>query len=284
MLSDLGLSHRRKRNRDKGAARYLCYPEYSVFNRIANRVMELDFLGNKYIAARTQPLNFICFSFKKGPRLRYFRRVQTQTAETIIKEARMFFSQFEKPAAIKMDNGFAMAGTPQWPRVISKVPLWLLSEGIIPIYAVPRKPFSQASIEGNNSVFSRRFWNRIQFNNIPEVDEKLEWFNQSSQRYLQYSHLPSEPEEEGKFVPCIYFIRQVREARDGDPDGVVEIANDKISLPKQYINYFVLAKWDLKQEILCVYFEKEQKLKLIKKLSFPINAKSKKKLQKLLKI
>jgi len=56
----------------------------------------------------------------------------------------------------------------------------------------------------------------------------------------------------------------------------IDILNEKISLPKSYINFFILAEWNLKEEIL--YFENEQRLNLIKKLSFKINPKSKEKL------
>jgi hypothetical protein len=56
-----------------------------------------------------------------------------------------------------------------------------------------------------------------------------------------------------------------------------------VFLPKSYINYFVLAEWNLKEEQLYIYFEKEQRPKMIKKLSFKINPRSKEKLVKLLR-
>jgi len=52
------------------------------------------------------------------------------------------------------------------------------------------------------------------------------------------------------------------------------VLNEKILLPQSYLNYFVLAEWSLKEESLYVWFEKEQKQKLIKKQSFKINPKS----------
>jgi len=56
-----------------------------------------------------------------------------------------------------------------------------------------------------------------------------------------------------------------------------------VSFPKSYINYFILAEWNLKEEILYIYFEKEQKSEIIKKVSFKINPRSNEKLKKLLK-
>lgn len=281
ILRDLNISKKIRKDRRKGAAKYLCYPDYTIFNLIAARVLEIDFIGKKFIDNRTEPLNFIGFSFKKFPKLRYFKRISGETGNEIIKYSKLFFEKFEKPSAAKMDNGFAMAGSSSHPRVISKVPLWYLSQGIIPIYSVPRKPFSQASIEGNNSVFARNFWNRIRFKNLKEVDTKLEWFNQSSEQYTGYQKLKRKGRGNKKFIPKIYFTRQVLEDQKTQK-GYIDILQEKILLPKSYINYFVLAEWKLKQEMLCIYFEKKLISKIIKKIKFKINKKSKEKLKKII--
>jgi len=293
ILSDLGLSEKRKKDRYKGAARYLCYPEHTIYNLLGGRVAEADFIGKKYITGRTEPVNFIAFSFKKEPRLRYFKRVDGQTADNFIYQTKIFFNRFEKPDFIKVDNGLAVIGSGSGKRNVSKAMRFLLENQVIPIFAVPRKPFSQASIEGNNSVFSRKFWNKIQFKNIQEVDEKLEWFNIASQRYTNYQTptIKSKinqigtypPHEEMNFVPKVYFIRQVKEDKEQTSKAFIDILNQKVSLSKSYINYFMLSEWRLFEETLYIYFEKDQKPKLIKKISFKINQRSKDKMQKLLK-
>lgn len=283
ILSDLELSEKRRKDKHKGAAKYLCYPEHTIFNILFNRVMELDFIGKKFIKGQTEPLNFIAFSFKKASKLRYFKRILGETGDEVIKHSGLFFKIFEKPEAVKMDNGFAMAGSSSYPRVISKVPMWFLSQGVIPIFAVPRKPFSQASIEGNNSVFARKFWNRIDFKLVEEVDEKLEWFNLASQRYAGYQPPKVKERKKKNFIPRIYFIRQAKEDKAKIGKGFIEVSNQKVLLPKAYINYFLLAEWNLKEEELYIHFEKEQRLKMIKEIPFKINPRSKEKLEKLLK-
>jgi hypothetical protein len=45
-------------------------------------------------------------------------------------------------------------------------------------------------------------------------------------------------------------------------------------LPAAFINYFVLARWDLSRERLDIYFEKELKAKRIKQMKFAINQKA----------
>lgn len=282
ILKDSGLSKERKRDKHKGASRYLCYPEYTIYTFLGGRVLESDFIGKKYLTGRTEPLNFITFSFKKEPKLRYFKRVEGQTAEDFITQCNHFFEKFERPNFVKVDNCLAVIGSASGKRNISKVMKFLLEHQVIPIFAVPRQPFSQASIEGNNSVFSRKFWNKINFKSEKEVDEKLEWFNLSSQRYLGYQPPKIKFKHKKNFIPKVYFIRQVKEDKEQTGKAYIDILNEKVFLPKSYINYFVLAEWNLKEERLYIYFEKEQESKIIKKLSFKINPRSKEKLQKLL--
>jgi len=283
IMADLKLSGKRRKDRGKGVTRYLCYPEYTIYHLLGERVLEADFIGKKYITGRTEPLNFIGLSFKKEPKLRYFKRVQGQTADSLIEQLKDFFYRFEKPDLVKIDNCLATIGSASGKRNISKTMAFLLENQVIPIFAVPKKPWSQASIEGNNSVFARKFWNRIQFNSVEEVDEMLEWFNLSSQRYTGYQPLEKEQETKKEFIPRIYFIRQVKEDKDKtQKEAFVDVLNERISLPESYINYFILAEWNLKKEVLYIYFEKEQKPEIIKETSFHINQRSKEKLEKLL--
>jgi len=271
ILSDLHLSGKMRKDRHKGAARYLCYPEYTIYNRIGKRVLEADFIGKKFIKGRTEPVNFIGFSFKKEPRIRYYKRVEGQTAKCVIEECKRFFERFEKPDCIKVDNCLATIGSASGKRNLSKVMRFLLEQRVIPIFAVPRKPFSQASIEGNNSVFSKKFWKRYEFKDLEDIDEKLKWFNDASQRYSGYRSLRVGGKRKKHFRPNVYFIRQVKGYKGQDRRGSIDVLNECILLPPAYINYFVLAKWDLTRQELFVYLEKDKRLEIIKKLPFVVN-------------
>lgn len=142
-----------EKGRNKGAARYLCYPEYALYHLFGGRVAEADFIGMKYIFGRTEPLNFIGFSFKKEPKLRYFQRISGQTAQEFKKACGSFFKKFEKPDFVKVDNCLATIRSASGRRNISQVMYFLLENQVIPIFAVPRKPFSQASIAAVNFSF-----------------------------------------------------------------------------------------------------------------------------------
>lgn len=275
ILKELGLSEARKKGRNKGAARYLCYPEYTIYTLLGGRVLEADFIGKKYITGRTQPLNFVGFSFKKEPKLRYYKRIEDQTSDSFISQCKHFFAKFEKPDFIKVDNALTFIGSGSAKRSLSKTIKFLLDNEVIVIFSVPRKPFSQASIEGNNSVFSRMFWNKIKFKNTDEIDEKLQWFNEASQSYTGYEVPRKKEKINKKFTPKLYFIRQVSEDAGQAGRAYIDVLNEKIFLPSSYINYFVLAQWNLDDEELLVHFEKEQESKCIKTLSFEINPRSK---------
>jgi transposase len=268
MLSDLGLSEK-KRIRRAGAARYLCYPEHTIYEQLGYRLLEADFIGKKFLTGQNSPVNFIGFSFKKQPRLRYFKRVSSETAENFIQASQQFFRNFEIPDAVKVDNCTATSGSASGKRNLSRVMTFLLRNQVIPIFAVPRKPFSQASIEGNNSVFSRKFWNRERFSSVEEIERRLDLFNAASQKYTGYQR-PSPENRKKIFIPKIFFIRQVRAIGESSKTGSITVLNEQISLPQEFINYFVLAEWNLSEEKLSILFEKEKKTEVIKKINFQI--------------
>lgn len=273
MLKALGLSSPRKRGRGQGAARYLCYPEHTVYHALGQRVMEADFIGKKYLAGRTAPVNFVGLCFKHDPKLRYFQRVTGETTAALVAVCEEFFARFETPDVVKVDNGPAALGSGSAKRTVSRFMVFLLEQHITPVFSVPKKPFSQASIEGNNSVFARKFWNTQTFKSLRMLDRRLGWFNTSSQRYTGYEP-PSQkrPSRTKSFVPKVYFIRQVREDPDHGP--CIDVLNEKIVLPVSYTNYFVLAEWNLKTERLAIFFEKDRQSKRTKSMAFTINSQS----------
>lgn len=271
ILSREGLT-KRPRGRRKGAARYLNYPEKTIYEDLTRRLLEADFIGQKYIRGQTKPLNFIGFSFKKTPRLRWYYQIESRTTHYVLRTTEDFFERFETPDAIKVDNDLAMYGSGSGKRSLSRFMQAMMTKEVTPFFAVPRKPFTQASIEGNNSVFSRFFWNRHEFSSEEEVRERLSWFNESSRRYCRYEW-PSEPIARAEpYLPRIYFIRQVRE--EGER-AFIEVTNDTVELDPTLVNYFVLAEWQPTNSVLNVWFEKEQQAEQIASVPFEINKNSK---------
>lgn len=275
LLKELGLTSPRKHHRSKGAARYLCYPEHTIYHLLGGRLLEADFIGQKYLAGHSQPLQFIAFSFKHSPKLRYFQRVTAQTADVFTTESGRFFDRYETPEFLKVDNCLATIGSASGKRNLSKTMKFLLSHQVIPIFAVPRKPFSQASIEGNNSVFSRMFWNKRRFESPEQVDQVLDWFNRDSELYTGYQSPKNHRSTKNSFIPKIYFLRQVKEHPTRKQTAAINVLNEQINLPSEFINYFVLAEWLLDEERILVRFERDLHSLVIHEQVFRINERSK---------
>jgi hypothetical protein len=274
IMKDLGLTKRRRKRNTQGASRYLCYPEQTVYS-IGERVMEADFVGIKYIRGQRVPIHFLGFSTKKAPKMRYYERVRSTTASCFMKTCMRVFQEFEVPDCIKVDNAPAMIGSSSGKRNISRVMAYLFQQEVIPIFSVPRRPFSQASIEGNNSVFSRKFWNTRTFSSLEEIDRDLDAFNQASRRYHSYETVPGKPRTR-QFYPLCYFLRQVAESSDTAPEGMISILNEIIPVEQTYINYFVISKWDISNETLTTSIERDGKLYDIDKREFQVNKQSRK--------
>lgn len=148
---------------------------------------------------------------------------------------------------------------------------FVLRRHIVPIFSVPGKPFSQASIEGNNSVFARKFWNARSFPSVADIDRQPVWFNTASLHYTGYTAKRPSRRPRTPFLNRAIFLRPVRETDDG---AVIDVMNEPVARPTNYINNFVLAEWNLDSEQLVVSIEIDQRLHQLVSLPFPINPNS----------
>lgn len=255
--------------RRKGVSRYLHYPAHLI-NSLGESLLEVDFIGKKFITGRTQPLNFIAFSLRFPRQLKHFQRIAAETADEAMFQMKRFFKLFEKPAVIKLDNGFAFAGAGPQPRTLNSLVLYLLQEHIVPVFIAPKTPWNQGSVEGSNSIFTRKFWNWERYRNVQDVDRKLVDFNTAYAWYTGYKKPKRTQAKLKRFVPRVYFIRKIFE----DPKtkrGYIDVLKEHVTLPKSYINFFVLAEWNLKTEQLKILFEKDKEPQVLKTVPFPMN-------------
>jgi hypothetical protein len=262
------------RGRQKGASAYLHYPK-RLIEQLGAGLLEVDFIGKKFITGRTEPVNFLGFSLTQPRRVKYFTRVASETASEAIAACEGFFARCEVPEVLKIDNGFAFAGAGPEARTLNSFVFYLLRKKITPVFTAPRKPWNQASIEGANSIFSRAFWHRERYRSLEMIDQRLRWFNASYARYLNYQRPKRRPRRAKPFTAKVYFIRKVYEdERTGK--AWIEILKERVALPRSYLGMFVLAEWNLKRERLRVLYEQEEKAVLVKELRFEINKRTKK--------
>lgn len=56
------------------------------------------------------------------------------------------------------------------------------------------------------------FWNKYEFTTREQIDQELNWFNQSSLRYTVYERpVEKQPGNRSDFKPEVMFIRHVRD-------------------------------------------------------------------------
>jgi hypothetical protein len=261
--------------RRKGVSRYLHYPQ-TLINGLGQSLVEVDFIGKKFITGRTQPVNFLAFSLRFPRQLKHFQRVEAETADEVKGQLQRFFRVFETPRVVKLDNGFAFAGAGPEPRTLNSLVLWLLDKQIIPVFIAPRKPWNQGSVEGANSIFSRKFWNQHRFRSPTQIDRELERFNTAYAWYTGYQKPKRSIQHSRRFVPRVYFIRKVYEQPD-TTHGYIEVLKGQVTIPKAYINLFVLAEWNLKTEKLTILFEQDNQEHKLKSVPFALNPGLKKK-------
>lgn len=266
VLKEFGLSKSHQKRR-KGVSKYQHYPK-RLISEIGLLILEVDFI-QRFINGQTNPVNFIAFSLKSLG-LKQYRRISAQTNENVRKELKWFFNNFFIPDAVKMDNDLAFIGSASAVKTIGKTIKFLFDKKVIPVFTNPRSPWNNGSVEGSNSVFSRNFWNKFTFESIADLDKKLELFNKSSLWYSDYDKSKVCEKENKEFIPQIYFIRKVYENQENEK-GEINVLNEKINLLNEYINLYTLSRWNLKTEMLYVYFEKEQEKILVEKLKFEIN-------------
>ena len=147
-----------------------------------------------------------------------------------------------------------------------------MKRNVTPVYGNPRSPWNQGTGEGSNSVFGRNFWERHEFTSVEMVDERITAFNASSKKYAKWTQWIRETKDVS-FIPRICFIRKVGEDTRGK-NGIIPIAGELISLPREYIGYFVFSEWHLKEQKLKIFFEREGEIQQVEEKPFLINPKS----------
>lgn len=205
--------------------------------------------------------------------------MKSETATEAIDGTTTIFQRLGWPNAVKIDNGFSFAGDTgyagRWKRIVSQFVLFLLARFVIPMYGEPRSPWQQGTGEGSNNVFGNNFWTRHPFRSHNDIDDWLQAFNASSEKYACWKPWRRKNHLSASFIPRVCFIRKVQEDARGK-NGAIDVFNDQIAVPKEYIGLFLFVDWNMKKEQLTLYFERERKIKMIKRLPFPMNASSKK--------
>lgn len=254
-------------SRSRGRSAYQHYPAFTIAH-LAASLSELDFVGEKNISRQTEPVSFIAYNSLKPFRFREYAVVAAQTSQEAVRFLEVLWQRIPAPEILKVDNDLAFIGSASGKRSLSRFVVFLLTKNVRPLFINPRSPWNNGSIEGSNSVFGSKFWNRYTFTSVADIKRKLVGFNRACNAYLGFSDtLPLKKKHQR--AEQLYFIRKVVEQAD---EGKIDILNEQILLPKAYINQYVFCEWNVVKQILKVQYEQNQKLTMVRKLNFTVNS------------
>lgn len=276
----------------KGLSKYMKYPRRTL-TKLGKSMMAIDFIGPKYLQGSGEGISFLSCKYIRPEKRGMVKRVTGQTAEQTIKILKEIWKDNIIPDVVKVDNDSAFGANLSHNKCIGRLTLLFLNLGITPLYIAPRSPWNNGENEGFNSVFSKKFWNRIRFTDENEVDIKIKDFNVAYEKYSKLiSNNPEIKKTDIKYINdfdninlenkhvkrfkshIIYFLRIIRRKNEKGSDkeyGFINILNEEIKLSKELINLFVFCTLDLRSKKLLISSELDDgSLKEVKSIKFEI--------------
>lgn len=268
-----------------GGSKYLLFPTESV-KKLGYIHQSADFIGRKYIAGRTEPINIFSSAYYAPFKLYQIKRIYAEKAAYALEVLKEQWQIFPIPDVFRIDNGLQFRGSGSGKRALSLFLQFLLNLNITPLFGSPSTPWTNPHIEGHNRVFNEKVWSKNYFGNLNQIDNEFERFNQESKdyfsfryetfvanrsfRYLEREQIPKADRLNSTKGKKICFIRFVESHEFQMPAHIV-IQNEIINIPESYTHQFVFVEWDLEKELLSIYSEYEQTATLIEQIGFQLN-------------
>ena len=274
----------------KGVSKYMKYPQHTL-NKMGKCMMSVDFIGPKYLKGSDDRVNFLSCKYIRPRKEGIIKRVEGQTTDEAIRVLTEVWDDNPIPGVLRIDNDSAFGANLSREKQIGSFTLFLLNLGVKPLYIAQRSPWNNGGVEGHNSVFSKKFWNKLRFTDEEEIDVKIKSFNLEYEKYTNLVN-NNPPLENPKFTDDfngvdlknkrgntfrehkIYFLRIARrkgEKGDIKEYGFINVLKHEIKLPVDLINLFVYCVLDIKKKKLFCYTEtKDGNLEEIKKINFKL--------------
>ena len=274
-----------KPNRKSSGSEYLLFPKQCIEN--LNGIHEsADFIGKKYIAGSSDPVNIFSTSYYRPFKLYQIQRVLAETSASAIAVVSEQWKTYPMPNYFRIDNGLQFRGTARGKRDIGLFLRFLLNLNVTPMFGSPSKPWTNPHIEGHNRVFNEKVWSNNWFTSLGQIDTECERFNEESRSLLRYKYATLMVNGNFRYLDSkqqivtdelkslkgknIYFIRFV-EAFENSGKAQCIVLNELVSLPEKYSHQFVFIEWELDKEQLNIYSEYQKVITLIRQLKFRIN-------------
>lgn len=271
-------------------SRYMQYPKHTL-RHLGKSMMSIDFIGPKYLKGSNDRINFLSCKYIRPNQYGIVKRIDGQTTQQTIEVLKTLWQDHSLPDVLKVDNDAAFGTNSIHKQMLGKFTLFLLNIGVSPLYIAPRSPWNNGEVEGFNSVFSKKFWNKLQFTDEDEIDIKIHDFNLAYEKYstlINNNPTVEQPQYIGELkqvdygnkklsgfkTTTIYFLRIVRrrgEKSTQKEHGYIDILGVEIKMSIALINLFVLCQLELKKQKIIIRMETpEGKLETIKTIKYKV--------------
>ena len=177
----------------------------------------------------------------------------TLTASLLIEHWR----QFGLPGYAQFDNDNIFQGPHQYPDVIGRVMRTCLLLGVVPVFAPPREPGFQASVESFNGRWQAKVWARFERVTIVELQEHSERYIAAARRRaaLRIERAPARRPVPQNLVldlqirprGTIIFIRRT------DDHGYASVLGHRFLVAEHWLHRLVRAEVDLDNDCIRFY-------------------------------
>ncbi len=285
IIRKAGLQTKKPKQKKSGGSEYLLYPAQCIRN-LGYVHQSSDFIGKKYIAGRSEPVNIFSSSYYSPFKLYQIKRILAEKSVYVIEQWKEQWHIYPMPNVERLDNGLQFRGSGSGKRALGMVLRVLLNLNIIPLFGSPSKPWTNPHIEGHNRVFNEKVWSTNWFTDLSQIDTECNRFNAESLEYFHFKYGPMifngnfrylERDQsirtdvlESKKHKKIYFTRFVESFETHAP-GHITVMNEAITLPEKYTHQFVFVEWDLGKEQVNIYSEFEKVITHIRSVRFRLN-------------
>ncbi len=248
----------------RAAARARHYLAQSL-HQLGTIIQELDFIGPRLLAGCAQPFYLASRYYIQPFRFGWWSRIATPSMAAARHLLVTDWRQYPKADVLTLDNVFCFTAAGKGRSFLSGLLIFLLNLDVVLLLLPPREPWSHGSVEGHNSVFARKLWQRYTFSSLDELDQATARLNaqylalQATQvgdqhlpaagfrRHTRSASPPHNPRGQ-----ALYFVRSVQEV-----NGCAGIEVLKLHIPMEtaYLSQFVLTRIDLGSQRLDVFFD-----------------------------
>jgi transposase len=151
---------------------------------------QMDLVGPRYIKGdgRFYSLNMIDIETHYA----FSKPMRVKSSQEIVRAIAEFWSSYQMPDALQMDNELAFRGSNRYPRSFGSVIRFALSEQVVPIFIPVKEPWRNGIIEKFNGTYQKRFLRTTTFASYNDLIDETKLFieyHNASHRYSSQSHM-----------------------------------------------------------------------------------------------